>query len=1529
MIPVVWRTPNPDILNHIAAEANRTLAAYRIQPTLIEEHVGIEAEVLGGGYGHRQIHELVQNAADALTEAGIGGRVRVLLTEDALYCANEGAPIDLGGVTAILHSHISRKRGSQIGQFGLGFKSVLAVSDCPEFYSWSGSFAFNAEWARTEIRSAVPSVEATPVLRIAQAVDAGEAAEKDAVLASLMEWATTVIKLPRRGTPNSWLSEDLASFPAEFVIFAPQVSVLELEDRTTSVSRVIKATAVGKMTTITEGQASSVWWTFQSSVRVSELSPAAQADADRKTKVRDSLPLLWAVPLSGVRSRGRFWAFFPTETVTTVRGILNAPWKTNADRQNLLDGPFNQELLGRTAELVASSVTSLVRPDDPAWLLDVLPARVEDASNWADTLLARGIPTLLSPRRCVPDVSAELSVPATLKLRPEQLLDAAKSEGWALEENIEGPGWVHASVETRERRPRATRLGSGEATLTEWLEAVAAQDGAAGSRRALLAIHVLRETLPSWQVPALRGARVILTVNDELVSPNSPGLFMGGDLSSVRQVHPAIGEDAQLVPILRELGVAHGAHVAELEAQLKATHVDWHQVWQTARRLSSAEAVEVFKASAESVSILVRNGDGQFRPVSSSLLPGAIARLDEPGDGEVVIDTEYHAPDLEILRSIGATEAPVEGVRAWSEPWAEVYRDEQIAAFYSRLGEKKRPRRSRLGFKHTGTWVERAPLQPLLKLSLASRGRLTTALLPALQSEGRWSVGLIAPSLTYTDVNCEGPLAWLILRYGALLTSVGVRELSDCVGRSFDEWRPFFPVAPLDPELSALLRLPESMEGLTPDHWQTAFSLAANANDPRLCGRFYAAAARHAEVPDRLLVWQHGQPKAVGAQEAVVGIGAREDLQRSGLNVIEVQSVEEARVLADKWSLALAESGLTFRDTGPAVPILDFFPGLGRWLGPTDSPLSLQECSEILDHVGPRTHGRTGDVLLFESGTPLPKILKWVLVELGLTLSMDDRNAVLDQDAPGPRADLVEAVRRQESVGGKLAVLFSADELLGGLPPTIVETVRASTTDIGVRTVAEMAFAVHGVEILRIYSEALQRKGLAPPTKWAGTARALEFVDSLGFEPEFAGFERVVREPAVEVDGPLQLKPLHDYQQEIARRIREALSQVKPARGLVSLPTGSGKTRVAVEALVGAIVTGQFGRRCVVWIAQSDELCEQAVQSWTQVWRASGSSGRLRISRMWGSTNNRVAAAPEKFHVVVATFQTLKERIASPKYDWLRDAACVVIDEAHGAIAPSYTTILEQFGLTAHTTARPLLGLTATPFRGSWAEEETQRLVNRFGANRFDIAALPGDDPYPVLQERGVLAKIDHELLEGSTIDLTEAELESVDRFKVLPASAEARIGADPVRNKRIVDSIAGMPVTWPILVFAASVDHARLLAAMLSIAGISARSITGDMEVGARRHYIDEFKHARLRVLTNYGVLTTGFDAPAVRAIYLARPVFSPVLYQQMIGRGMRGPENGGKERCLLVNIADNVLQYGDRLAFRHFERLWLESGQ
>lgn len=263
----------------------------------------------------------------------------------------------------------------------------------------------------------------------------------------------------------------------------------------------------------------------------------------------------------------------------------------------------------------------------------------------------------------------------------------------------------------------------------------------------------------------------------------------------------------------------------------------------------------------------------------------------------------------------------------------------------------------------------------------------------------------------------------------------------------------------------------------------------------------------------------------------------------------------------------------------------------------------------------------------------------------------------------------------------------------------------------------------------------------------------------------------------------------------------------------------------------------------------------------------------------------------------------------------------VIVDEAHTAGTPTYTEILRWLGLTAASTTRPLLGLTATPYRGR-SEDLTRRLVDRFGKNRLD--ALDPDDPIAELRANEVLAEVDHEILEGMRVEATGTDLEDFGRMKEVTKSMLDRIGQDLDRTQTIVDHILEQDRDWPILVFAASVASAHTIAALLRLADVEAAAVDGTMRGPERRGAIDRFRSGELQVLVNCELLTQGFDAPKVRALYVARPTFSPNRYHQMVGRGLRGPANGGTDRCLIVNVADTFDQFGGELAFTEFDYLW-----
>ena len=104
-----------DVTQEVVKRRAKRLEAYAADPTLVPEHFGIERDIAEGGYGRRQIYELVQNGADAALDDDLSdARVSVVYTGDSLYCANQGEPITPRGVEAILGAYNSDKRSNQI-----------------------------------------------------------------------------------------------------------------------------------------------------------------------------------------------------------------------------------------------------------------------------------------------------------------------------------------------------------------------------------------------------------------------------------------------------------------------------------------------------------------------------------------------------------------------------------------------------------------------------------------------------------------------------------------------------------------------------------------------------------------------------------------------------------------------------------------------------------------------------------------------------------------------------------------------------------------------------------------------------------------------------------------------------------------------------------------------------------------------------------------------------------------------------------------------------------------------------------------------------------------------------------------------------------------------------------------------------------------------------------------------------------------------------------------------------------------------
>jgi len=103
---------------------------------------------------------------------------------------------------------------------------------------------------------------------------------------------------------------------------------------------------------------------------------------------------------------------------------------------------------------------------------------------------------------------------------------------------------------------------------------------------------------------------------------------------------------------------------------------------------------------------------------------------------------------------------------------------------------------------------------------------------------------------------------------------------------------------------------------------------------------------------------------------------------------------------------------------------------------------------------------------------------------------------------------------------------------------------------------------------------------------------------------------------------------------------------------------------------------------------------------------------------------------------------------------------------------------------------------------------------------------------------------------------------------------------------------------------------------------------VTGETPGPERARVISEFKEAddEIRIIVNYGVLTTGFDAPQTSAALIARPTKSLVLFSQMVGRATRGPRAGGNKTAEVATVVDTRLPGFCNMAdaFTNWEDVW-----
>jgi DNA repair protein RadD len=399
---------------------------------------------------------------------------------------------------------------------------------------------------------------------------------------------------------------------------------------------------------------------------------------------------------------------------------------------------------------------------------------------------------------------------------------------------------------------------------------------------------------------------------------------------------------------------------------------------------------------------------------------------------------------------------------------------------------------------------------------------------------------------------------------------------------------------------------------------------------------------------------------------------------------------------------------------------------------------------------------------------------------------------------------------------------------------------------------------------------------------------------------------------------------LHDFQDRIRRQVIRLLSD-QEKRFIIHMPTGSGKTRTAVEVIIdffriSAMNTLYDENVKILWVAQSSELCAQAMETFKNL----GSKKlpfEVSINPYFGNSSIE-SINHQKPGIIFASIQKLLNNYKSDTWKEIKsDLYLVVVDEAHRSVASQWIKALDYF---VSDQKAFLIGLTATPGIGNTNKTDFT-ISNYYRAKKIGImdeSYITIDSPIKLLTKRNFLAKIDNQEIQFKPGYEVDDILVKEDSFE-FSSNTLKLLSTDPFRNHIVVQLIKKhINKGHKILVFSCGVDHNLILKTILNEKGIKAESV--DADTLNRTEIIERYKTGDLNVLVNFGVLTTGFDAPKTNVCIIARPIESVVMYSQMVGRILRGELNQGNKRNTLYTLRDNLNHGGYDELFNSFNQFF-----
>jgi type I restriction enzyme R subunit len=364
------------------------------------------------------------------------------------------------------------------------------------------------------------------------------------------------------------------------------------------------------------------------------------------------------------------------------------------------------------------------------------------------------------------------------------------------------------------------------------------------------------------------------------------------------------------------------------------------------------------------------------------------------------------------------------------------------------------------------------------------------------------------------------------------------------------------------------------------------------------------------------------------------------------------------------------------------------------------------------------------------------------------------------------------------------------------------------------------------------------------------------------------------------------------YQKEAMQAFDQAVELGK-RRFLIELPTGTGKTDLICLYLQRLIKAGRAER--ILFLVDREQLAKQALEALQDILNQHGS--------YW----LKPGMARQEQQITVCLLQTMigrHDEFTSGYFD------VVVADECHRSIYGAWQTALTHFD-ALH------IGLTATP--AAYIERNTFQF--------YQCKDGQPDFAYTIQEAFEEEFLVPYRFATGITVLLAEGAVINDEHYD--PAEFERKWTNEDTNRKMMQEfdrlawesykELASGQKIGPgkTIVFAITKHHAARLAYYLNelhpeCKGRYAEVITSD--VPNADDLIRKFKREDYpQIAVSVGMLDTGFDCRELLHLVMCRRVRSPILYQQMRGRGTRTAPHINKTKFVIYDFFGNRDYFND----------------